>query len=271
MPVRFVSTLLLVAFLSLAPIPAGAASLQECGLKYVLPPPSSSKDPVVLTFRGQIDYCSSIRVAAVGEAAALGLPLPSSPGGFSVILAIRIGAFGPDTNCPAVVVPFEVAARLPELLEAVRVPGIMDIPVFLRTEDPNGMVLNQVSCGAIGWGGTEEGYRKKVFLEGGFTATATWQTPTETGDAFAVPAETVRTDSALFWFFDPKNWEVTFKVLDACAVNDHYWVLGSAATDVGFTLRINRSETGDTWEHTNPGGTLARAFVDVNAFACTGD
>lgn len=266
----FIAPLLVM---SLIPAPSAAASLADCGLEYVLPPPSSSKDPVVLTFRGLVDYCSSIRVAAAGEHDVLGLP--AGPIGttehFNVILAVRPAKLGPGVSCPAVEVPFEIGARLPDLIPAVPVPGIDFIGVFLRYEDEDGKLISLTDCGEVGWGGTEEGYRKEIYFRNGFYAQATWRTATDSGDAFAVPADTVWTDSGLFWFFDPKNTEVMVKVLDGCAVNDHFWVLGSASTNVGFTLKLTNSATGDTWEVSNPGGKLAPAFADVNAFPCRGD
>jgi hypothetical protein len=51
-------------------------------------------------------------------------------------------------------------------------------------------------------------------------------------------------NSGLFWFFDLNNWEMLIKVLDGCAINGHYWVLGAATTDVGYQLEI-RDTTGN--------------------------
>lgn len=45
-------------------------------------------------------------------------------------------------------------------------------------------------------------------------------------------------DGALFYFFDPGNPELLVKVANGCWLNGHYWVFGSAATDLGYTIRI---------------------------------
>lgn len=46
-------------------------------------------------------------------------------------------------------------------------------------------------------------------------------------------------DSAvLFYFFEPDNPELLIKVVDGCAINGHWWVFGSAATDLRWYLRI---------------------------------
>ncbi|HEX6201694.1 MAG TPA: alpha/beta hydrolase [Thermoanaerobaculia bacterium] len=75
-------------------------------------------------------------------------------------------------------------------------------------------------------------------------------------------------DSGLFWFFDPANWEMLVKVLDACAVDGHRWVFAAATTDVAFSLRVTDTETGAAWRRDHPGGFAAPAIADTRAFAC---
>lgn len=79
-------------------------------------------------------------------------------------------------------------------------------------------------------------------------------------------------DSVLFWFFSPDNWELSVKVLDGCAINGHYWVFLSAATDVEFTLSVKglgRYDLGGTLRtYRNDLGELARAGADLRAFPC---
>jgi poly(3-hydroxybutyrate) depolymerase len=74
--------------------------------------------------------------------------------------------------------------------------------------------------------------------------------------------------SGLFWFFDPANWEMLVKVLDACAVNGHRWVFAAATTDVAFSLRARDEATGDAWRFDHPGGEPAPAITDTAAFPC---
>jgi hypothetical protein len=80
----------------------------------------------------------------------------------------------------------------------------------------------------------------------------------------------------LFWFFSPDNPEMVVKILDGCAIDDHYWAYISAATNVGFavtvtdTARANVSKT-----YTNPDLTMALPIQDTSALAschdCTSD
>jgi hypothetical protein len=69
-----------------------------------------------------------------------------------------------------------------------------------------------------------------------FKVEVTWDDPRAgTGRGKSVP---ITDESGGFWFFDQDNLEVTVKVLDGRAVNDHFWVFLASMTDVGFTLRV---------------------------------
>ncbi len=76
------------------------------------------------------------------------------------------------------------------------------------------------------------------------------------------------TESGLQWFFSPDNREMLVKVLDGCALNDHYWVYAAATTDVRYTLRVTDTESGAVREYGNALGNPAEAITDAQAFAC---
>ncbi len=80
--------------------------------------------------------------------------------------------------------------------------------------------------------------------------------------------DSVTTQGGLFSFFSADNPELLVKVLDGCAINGHYWVLGSASTNVHFVLQISDSTTGTSWRHENVQDQLAPAFADTAAFPC---
>lgn len=105
-------------------------------------------------------------------------------------------------------------------------------------------------------------------LQGGrFRATLTYNDPG--GNSGNGKVATGRSaDTSLFYFFEPKNWEVMVKVLNGCDINGYFWVYGSASTDVGFTLKVQDLETGAERTFSNPPGELAKGFSDGQAFAC---
>lgn len=73
-------------------------------------------------------------------------------------------------------------------------------------------------------------------------------------------------DSALWWFFEPSNWEVVTKVLDGCSVNGAHWVFAAAATTVHFRLEVVDYERGAQRIYINPAGAAAIALTDTAAF-----
>lgn len=72
----------------------------------------------------------------------------------------------------------------------------------------------------------------------------------------------------LFWFFDSGNPELLIKVLDGCSMTGHHWVLASASSNVGFTLRVRDTQDGSLWTHTNPDRNPAAAIIDTEAQPC---
>ncbi len=74
-------------------------------------------------------------------------------------------------------------------------------------------------------------------------------------------------DSGLFHFVEPgDNWEILIKVLDGCSVNDHLWVYGGSATDLGYTIRVMDTVSSETKEYRNEPGSLAPAITHQTAF-----
>lgn len=118
-----------------------------------------------------------------------------------------------------------------------------------------------------------------------------WEDGADDSEANLARVSPLRTEnSALYYFFDPQNWEINLKVLDGCAINGHYWVLASSSTDVRFRITMRwlgkkvifdrdspyfvpfdpaQPELGGgdlVYEY--PGGGPASAFIDVLAFHC---
>ena len=74
-------------------------------------------------------------------------------------------------------------------------------------------------------------------------------------------------DSALFYFFDPDNWEMLVKVLDGCDLTGHFWVFAAATTDVEYTLTVTDTVSGFVRTYENALGTASPAITDTAAFA----
>ena len=110
--------------------------------------------------------------------------------------------------------------------------------------------------------------RTRCLRDSRFAVTATWSVGAgDDGDArnaTVVPAGT--NDSGLFSFFDPANWEILVKVLDACKMNGHVWVFTASTTNLGSVVRIEDTVTGESREYRNAPGAAASAVTDNKAF-----
>jgi hypothetical protein len=99
-----------------------------------------------------------------------------------------------------------------------------------------------------------------------FRVEVVWRIPTgQTGVGTVASCGT--SDSGLFWFFGPTNWEMLVKIINGCGLNNRYWVFMAATTDVEFTLRVTDSVTGAVQQYFNPLGRLAPPLADTSAFA----
>ncbi len=87
------------------------------------------------------------------------------------------------------------------------------------------------------------------------------------GDALVAPLSSLGiTRGGIIAFRDPTNPEVLVKVLNACALNGHYWVFYAATTTVGFDLTVEDSAAGSVKVFTNPDRTAAETITDTHAF-----
>ena len=104
-------------------------------------------------------------------------------------------------------------------------------------------------------------------LQGGrFRAEVQWRDfQGREGDGRITPGSS--TDSGLFWFFDPANWEMLIKIIDGCDENGHFWLFSAGTTDVEYTLEVTDLLTGETATAFNPLGRASPAVTNTSAFS----
>ena len=102
--------------------------------------------------------------------------------------------------------------------------------------------------------------------DGRFRVRARWAASPGTGTAAF--AQALTGDAGYFWFVDPENVEVTVKVLDGCAINDHFWVFAAGMTNVRVELTVTDTEDGETKTYVNPLDRRFRTITDTSAFDC---
>ncbi|MFN7961836.1 MAG: hypothetical protein U0002_11240 [Thermoanaerobaculia bacterium] len=84
----------------------------------------------------------------------------------------------------------------------------------------------------------------------------------------ATPVRFGSSDSAFFWFFGDQNYEAVVKVLDACVLNNRFWVFAAGLTDQGYTIQVGDAVGGTIKTYSNTLGQRAPATTDTNAFPC---
>jgi hypothetical protein len=100
---------------------------------------------------------------------------------------------------------------------------------------------------------------------GRFKVTATYQTAQQSGDGKAI---VLTGDTTYFWFFSSANVEVVVKVLDACGLNNRFWVFASGLTDVGVVITVTDTSRPNTKKtYTNTKGKTFVTKTDTAAFA----
>jgi hypothetical protein len=88
-----------------------------------------------------------------------------------------------------------------------------------------------------------------------------------TRNAFVASAGT--SDTALFYWTNPNNWELLIKGINACTLNNKFWIYFAAATNVGYRVTVTDTQTvGPPKVYTNAVGNLAQATNDISAFNC---
>jgi lysyl endopeptidase len=96
-----------------------------------------------------------------------------------------------------------------------------------------------------------------------FAVSVTWKTPSSQGTGTAIE---YTSESALFWFFGSSNIEMILKVLNACGLNNSYWVFAAATTDVEYTITVTDTQKGSVRTYFHAQGTAAPAITDTSAF-----
>jgi hypothetical protein len=146
--------------------------------------------------------------------------------------------------------------------------------------DVNGITRNRIDAvaafQALGGGNTSGACvldaDTACLINGRFEVEVDWQTTSGAGDAQVMSFNGQRAEnaeSAFFWFFGPTNFEMGLKILDACALNNKFWVFVSGLTNQGWTVRIRDTQTGNEKTYSNPVGRLTPTTADTAALPCS--
>jgi pseudomonalisin len=103
-----------------------------------------------------------------------------------------------------------------------------------------------------------------------FAITVSFTSPTQSGAGTAIPLKSLGiAQGGLFWFFSGSNPEMLIKVLNACQVNNSFWVFFAAGTNAGLSVQVIDTKTGHSKFYSNPENQAAIPVQDTSAFGCT--
>lgn len=104
-----------------------------------------------------------------------------------------------------------------------------------------------------------------VCLAGGrFRFKVTWDSPHD-GRTGAGLMRRLTDNTGVATFFDADNVELVFKVLDGTEANGRHWVFYGGLTDLGYTLTVTDTQTGEMKSYRNEPGDLC-GEGDTSAF-----
>jgi len=98
-----------------------------------------------------------------------------------------------------------------------------------------------------------------------FRVSVDW-TNYNTGVTAAAHATPFVDESGFFYFEDPANIEIMVKIHDACPGYGHFWFFSAATTNVGYTITVVDTKTGQTETYSNPARVLSAANTDQSSF-----
>jgi Leucine-rich repeat (LRR) protein len=185
------------------------------------------------------------------------LSLSTSGGTGDADLYVRFGS-------PPTQTQFDASSANPGDQESVTIaaPRAGTYYIGLRTRAPyTGVTLRNGAGPAVCFPGDAS-----LCLNGGrFKVEVAWRTADgQSGPGHAVG---LTGDTGYFWFFDASNVEVVLKVLDACGLNQKFWIFAGGLTNVQVNLTVTDTRTGTVKTYRNAQGSPFQPIQDTGAFS----
>jgi Metallo-peptidase family M12/Fibronectin type III domain len=138
-----------------------------------------------------------------------------------------------------------------------------DLPAAALRLDAAGPPASLPRGAAGGEGTCTPGPETLCLADGRFQVEVEWENPHSEGDHGVghVFAGLESDPSGHFWFFTPDNLELSVKILDGRPVNGHFWVFWGGLSDVGYTIHVTDTESGESHDFENPPLTLCGGAV----------
>jgi hypothetical protein len=109
-------------------------------------------------------------------------------------------------------------------------------------------------------------------LSGRFQVTATYYNATDgkaQGQVLSFGGARAESDESVFFYFtDASNFELGVKALDACTLNDQFWVFLGGLTNQGWEVNVLDTHTGNFKTYDNSLNIVTVTTTDTSALSC---
>jgi hypothetical protein len=149
-----------------------------------------------------------------------------------------------------------------------------DLLTFTSGGTPDGSGYDLFSFGGAACGQTVGCSRTATtacLLNGRFQVDVTYNTSTGSGNGQVMyfGSDRAESDQSVFlWFFSATNFEMGLKILNACSLNNHFWVFIGGLTNQGWTVNILDTQTLATATYSNALNNLTSTTADTSALPC---
>jgi hypothetical protein len=157
--------------------------------------------------------------------------------------------------------------------------GYVDLATFTTggVPDPGGSQFHRfgfgvtdASCGSS-TGSCSRTATTACLLSSRFQVRVSFVNATSSGNGTVMNFGSTRAEndeSVFLYFTDPNNFEMGLKILNACVLNNHFWVFIGGLTNQGWTVQILDTSNGSTKTYQNPLNRLTPTTADTSALAC---
>jgi hypothetical protein len=142
--------------------------------------------------------------------------------------------------------------------------GLYDVQIYMPRGD--GMTVSSHPLRVYDWRRCVPWQGALCLQKNRFRVKVNWHTAQASGVGLPIEIDGFD-DTGLFYFFNPRNVELTVKVLNGCVVNNHFWVFVSSGSTVGYDIEVTDTLFDETRTYSNELGHTPALIPDTGAFA----
>jgi virginiamycin B lyase len=255
--------------IDLTKLPGCVADTTVCMTNFPVPTANSNLLGIALGPDGALWFCEAQinkigRITTAGAITEYSIPTPNS---FTNNIAL-----GPDGALWFTEFSGNKIGR-------ITIAGVVtETPIPTANASPRGIVAGpdgnvwftesqpgKIGTVVTGVGACQGADGQLCLVNGRFKVQTTWTD--QHNNSGAGHAVSLTGNAGYFWFFSSTNVEMVVKALDACGVNDNFWVFAGGLTNVNVVMTVTDTYTGKIKQYVNPQNTAFQPIQDTGAFS----